>query len=53
MGYWENLLTVRAVQLCSQLPRDVIRSPSLEMFKRELDLICQGCMVQGVGLEGL
>ena len=33
----KNLLTVRAVQRWNQLPREVVGSPTLEAFKRQLD----------------
>ena len=33
----KNILTVRAVQQWNQLPREVVGSPALEAFKRQLD----------------
>ena len=33
----KNLLTVRAVLQWNQLPREVVASPTLEAFKRQLD----------------
>ena len=33
----KNFLTVRAVQQWNQLPREVVASPTLEAFKRQLD----------------
>ena len=55
----KNFLTVRAVRQWNQLPREVVGSPTLEAFKRQLDTICQigfeldSCNAQGVGLDGL
>ena len=33
----KNFLTVRAVRQWNQLPREVVGSPTLEAFKRQLD----------------
>ena len=32
-GYWEEFLLQKSVQAVAQLPREVVESPSLEVFK--------------------
>ena len=40
----KNLLTVRAVRQWNQLPREVVGSPTLEAFKRQLDSPLSGML---------
>ena len=40
----KNFLTVRAVRQCNQLPREVVASPTLEAFKRQLDCRLSGML---------
>ena len=36
-GIWSNFFTVRAVKQWSRLPREIVQSTSLEVFKTLLD----------------
>ena len=40
----KNFLTVRAVRQWNQLPREVVGSPTLEAFKRQLDSHLSGML---------
>ena len=40
----KDFLTVRAVQQWNQLPREVVGSPTLEAFKRQLDSHLSGML---------
>ena len=40
----KNFLTVKAVQQWNQLPREVVGSPTLEEFKRQLDSRLSGML---------
>ena len=40
----KNILTVRAVRQWNQLPREVVGSPTLEAFKRQLDSHLSGML---------
>ena len=40
----KNILTVRAVQQWNQLPSEVVGSPTLEAFKRQLDSHLSGML---------
>ncbi|KFW95368.1 hypothetical protein N336_04559, partial [Phalacrocorax carbo] len=35
----KHFFTVRVTEHCHRLPREVVESPSLEIFKRNLDMV--------------
>jgi len=37
----KNFFTERVVRHCNRLPREVVESPSLELFKRHVDMALQ------------
>jgi len=37
----KNVFTERAVRSCDRLPREVVDSPSLEVFKKHVDVALQ------------
>jgi len=39
----KNFFTVRVTEHCNRLPRDVVKSPSMEIFKTVWMLTCVTC----------
>jgi len=48
----KNFPTERAVKQCNRLPREVVESPSLEVFKKHADVALQGHGLAGMVLLG-
>jgi len=38
----KNVFTERVVRHCNRLPREVVESPSLEVFRKHADVALQG-----------
>ena len=54
----KNAFTVRMTEHWNRLPREVVESPSMEIFKTHMDTylcdLLQGtCFIEGVGLSDL
>ena len=43
----KNFFTARVARLWKRLPREVVESPSLEVFKKHVDMALQGMVVLG------
>ena len=41
MDIRKNFFTERVVRCCNRLPREVVQSPSLEVFKKHVDMALQ------------
>jgi len=39
LDIWKHLFTERLIKHCNMLPREVAESPSLEVFKRHVDMV--------------
>lgn len=53
MDIGKNLFTGRVVKHCSRLPREMVDSPFLEIFKRSVDMIAWGHGLVALGTAGL
>jgi len=55
---WKNFFMVRVMEHWNRLPRKVVETPSMEIFKARLDtylynLLQEACFSKGVGLDDL
>ena len=55
---WKNFVMVRVMEHWNRLPRKVVETPSMEIFKAQLDtylynLLQEACFSKGVGLDDL
>jgi len=51
---WKNFFRTGVTEHWNRLPREVVESPSMEIFKSQLDAyLCHLCFSRGVGLYDL